>query len=116
MTLQLHADREGQVASEARRAAQARYLPIAEHGLIGDLHTVALVGTDGTIDWYPRSFRLHGLRFPAWAQLIDGTRDLVHRITTPGSARAPTMAFLITLGRRRGRDSREERLPRRRVG
>jgi GH15 family glucan-1,4-alpha-glucosidase len=27
-------------------------LPIAEHGLIGDLHTVALVGTDGTIDWY----------------------------------------------------------------
>jgi GH15 family glucan-1,4-alpha-glucosidase len=30
----------------------ARYLPIAEHGLIGDLHTVALVATDGTIDWY----------------------------------------------------------------
>ena len=29
-----------------------RYLPIAEHGVIGDLHTVALVGTDGTIDWY----------------------------------------------------------------
>jgi GH15 family glucan-1,4-alpha-glucosidase len=32
--------------------ARPRYLPIAEHGLIGDLHTVALVGTDGTIDWY----------------------------------------------------------------
>ena len=30
----------------------ADYLPIAEHGVIGDLHTVALVGTDGTIDWY----------------------------------------------------------------
>jgi GH15 family glucan-1,4-alpha-glucosidase len=28
------------------------YLPIAEHGVIGDLHTAALVGTDGTIDWY----------------------------------------------------------------
>ncbi len=28
------------------------YLPIAEHGIIGDLHTAALVGTDGTIDWY----------------------------------------------------------------
>ncbi|MFI9828721.1 glycoside hydrolase family 15 protein [Streptomyces sp. NPDC051913] len=30
----------------------APYLPIAEHGLIGDLRSVALVGTDGTIDWY----------------------------------------------------------------
>ena len=29
-----------------------RYLPIAEHGLIGDLRSAALVGTDGTIDWY----------------------------------------------------------------
>jgi GH15 family glucan-1,4-alpha-glucosidase len=28
------------------------YLPIADHGLIGDLHSAALVGTDGTIDWY----------------------------------------------------------------
>jgi GH15 family glucan-1,4-alpha-glucosidase len=28
------------------------YLPIAEHGLVGDLHTVALVGSNGTIDWY----------------------------------------------------------------
>jgi GH15 family glucan-1,4-alpha-glucosidase len=33
-------------------APQVHYLPIAEHGVIGDLHTVALVGTDGTIDWY----------------------------------------------------------------
>jgi GH15 family glucan-1,4-alpha-glucosidase len=38
--------------AEALGAQRARYLPIAEHGLIGDLHTVALVGTDGTIDWY----------------------------------------------------------------
>ena len=28
------------------------YLPIAEHGLVGDLHSVALVGTNGTIDWF----------------------------------------------------------------
>jgi GH15 family glucan-1,4-alpha-glucosidase len=28
-----------------------RYLPIEEHAVIGDLHTVALVGVDGTIDW-----------------------------------------------------------------
>jgi GH15 family glucan-1,4-alpha-glucosidase len=29
-----------------------RYLPVAEHGLIGNLRSVALVGTNGTIDWY----------------------------------------------------------------
>ncbi|RDG36375.1 glycoside hydrolase family 15 protein [Streptomyces corynorhini] len=28
------------------------YLPIAEHGLIGDLRTAALVGTDGRVDWF----------------------------------------------------------------
>src|ERR1051326_1725460 len=27
------------------------YLPIAEHGVIGDLRTIALVGTEGTIAW-----------------------------------------------------------------
>ncbi|MGW2376526.1 MULTISPECIES: glycoside hydrolase family 15 protein [Kitasatospora] len=30
----------------------SRYPPISEHGLIGDLRTAALVGTNGTIDWY----------------------------------------------------------------
>jgi GH15 family glucan-1,4-alpha-glucosidase len=32
--------------------ARSGYLHIADHGLIGDLHSVALVGTNGTIDWY----------------------------------------------------------------
>ena len=27
------------------------YLPIEDHGIIGDLHTAALIGTDGTVDW-----------------------------------------------------------------
>src|SRR3954452_10337968 len=53
MALDVRDDRGTQVASAgALGAPRARYLPIAEHGLIGDLHTVALVGTDGTIDWY----------------------------------------------------------------
>ncbi len=35
-----------------RTSALENYLPIAEHGIIGDLHSIALVGTDGRIDWY----------------------------------------------------------------
>ena len=33
-------------------SAEREYLPIADHGLVGDLHSVALVGTNGTIDWF----------------------------------------------------------------
>jgi GH15 family glucan-1,4-alpha-glucosidase len=29
----------------------SRYAPIGEYGVIGDLHTVALVGMDGSIDF-----------------------------------------------------------------
>jgi GH15 family glucan-1,4-alpha-glucosidase len=41
-----------ELGHERAPAAAPDYLPIAEHGIIGDLHTIALVGTDGTIDWY----------------------------------------------------------------
>jgi GH15 family glucan-1,4-alpha-glucosidase len=34
-----------------RREAGVGYLPIEDHGVIGNLYTAALVGTDGTIDW-----------------------------------------------------------------
>ena len=40
------------VSPTSESANLGGYLPIAEHGLIGNLHTVALVGTEGTIDWY----------------------------------------------------------------
>jgi hypothetical protein len=33
-------------------AGRSGYLPVWEHGLIGDLHCVALAGTNGTIDWH----------------------------------------------------------------
>src|ERR687891_1501262 len=40
------------ITEPAAAGARSGYLPIAEHGVIGDLRTVALVGSDGTIDWY----------------------------------------------------------------
>jgi GH15 family glucan-1,4-alpha-glucosidase len=33
-------------------ARPSAYLAVSDHGLIGDLHCVALVGTNGTIDWH----------------------------------------------------------------
>jgi GH15 family glucan-1,4-alpha-glucosidase len=52
------ADRRPRWSNRARRVRSGSagiafaYLPITEHSLIDDLHTVALVGPDGTIDWY----------------------------------------------------------------
>ncbi|WP_208897413.1 glycoside hydrolase family 15 protein [Streptomyces incarnatus] len=48
-----------------------RYPPIAEHGMIGDLQTAALVSSDGTLDWWCTP------RFDSpsvFASLLDGER------------------------------------------
>jgi GH15 family glucan-1,4-alpha-glucosidase len=58
--------------------ADHRYLPIAEHGVIGDLHTVALVGTDGTIDWYcPERFDAPSV----FASILDAEKGGHYRIS-----------------------------------
>jgi GH15 family glucan-1,4-alpha-glucosidase len=57
------------------------YPPIADHGLIGDLQTAALVTTDGTIDWYCCP------RFDApsvFAALLDRTKGGSFRIAPEG--------------------------------
>jgi GH15 family glucan-1,4-alpha-glucosidase len=43
-------------APGVRTSVEMAYLPIEDHGLIGNMHTAALVGNDGRIDWfcYPR--------------------------------------------------------------
>ena len=47
------------------------YLPIAEHGIIGDMRTAALVGSNGTIDWWcPGRFDAPSV----FASLLDSHR------------------------------------------
>jgi GH15 family glucan-1,4-alpha-glucosidase len=63
----------------------SEYLPIAEHGVIGDLHTVALVGTDGSIDWYCTP------RFDSpsvFASILDSERGGYFRIAPVGTEHA----------------------------
>jgi GH15 family glucan-1,4-alpha-glucosidase len=45
----------------------SKYPLIADHGLIGNLQTAALVSIDGTIDWFcaPRFDSPQHLRLPA---------------------------------------------------
>ncbi len=66
------------------------YLPIEEHGIVGDLRTVALVGTDGTIDWYcPARFDAPSL----FASLLDSRKGGYFSIHSRASAR-PKQLYL----------------------
>lgn len=76
-----------------------RFPPIADHGLIGDLQTAALVTTDGTIDWFccPR------FDSPSvFAALLDRRRGGYFRIAPDGTDYVtkqlyfPDSAVLIT--------------------
>jgi GH15 family glucan-1,4-alpha-glucosidase len=75
------------------------YLPIAEHGIIGDLHTAALVGTDGTIDWYCCP---HFDSPSVFAAILDRRRGGYYRIApasdgwTPKQLYFPDTNVLIT--------------------
>ena len=92
MALDVRTGLAAQVAPAGALGAQrARYLPIAEHGMIGDLHTVALVGTDGTIDWYccPR------FDSPSvFAALLDSDRGGLFRISPDGDGWSSKQLYL----------------------
>ena len=65
------------IPQPAAASSSTGYLPIEEHGVIGDLRTVALVGTDGTIDWYcPTRFDAPSV----FAALLDKDRGGAFRI------------------------------------
>src|SRR5919108_283306 len=67
--------------TERSAPSSTRYLPIEEHGVIGDLRSVALVGTDGTIDWYcPGRFDAPSV----FAALLDSEKGGYFRIRPTG--------------------------------
>ncbi len=58
-------------------ARNTAYIPIEDHGIIGDLRTVALVGSDGTIDWFcPARFDAPAL----FASILDCRKGGFFRI------------------------------------
>ena len=66
------------------------YLPIEEHGIVGDLRTVALVGTDGTVDWYcPSRFDAPSL----FGALLDASKGGYFSLWCRGSGR-PKQLYL----------------------
>ncbi len=68
----------------------ARYPPIENHGIIGDLHTVALVAIDGTIDWYC----LPHFDSPSlFASILDADKGGYFKISATWDARRKQMYF-----------------------
>ncbi|MDQ1034216.1 GH15 family glucan-1,4-alpha-glucosidase [Streptomyces sp. V3I8] len=67
-----------------------RYPPIADHGLVGDLQTAALVSSDGTVDW------LCAPRFDSpsvFASLLDHDRG-GHFAVSADTERPPVQLYL----------------------
>ena len=82
------------------------YLPIEEHGIVGDLRTVALIGTDGTVDWYcPSRFDAPSL----FGALLDKRKGGYFSLTARTSYAKPKQLYLpdtnILLTRFQGKDA-----------
>ena len=89
-----------------RAGSSGGYLPIEEHGIVGDLRTVALVGTDGTVDWYcPARFDAPSL----FGAILDSRRGGHFSLTARTSYARPKQRYLhdtnILLTRFQGKDA-----------
>ena len=82
------------------------YLPIEEHGIVGDLRTVALIGTDGTVDWYcPSRFDAPAL----FGALLDARKGGYFSLTSRTGYARPKQLYLpdtnILLTRFQGKEA-----------
>src|ERR1700748_3594612 len=82
------------------------YLPIEEHGIVGDLRTVALIGTDGRVDWdCPPRFDAPSL----FGALLDKDKGGYFSLTARTSYAKPKQLYLpdtnILLTRFQGKDA-----------
>jgi GH15 family glucan-1,4-alpha-glucosidase len=80
------------IAVPALRPAHdpGEYLPIADHGVIGDLRSAALVGVDGTIDWYcPERFDAPSV----FGAILDSRRGGSYRIAPVCEATTKQLYF-----------------------
>ena len=80
------------------RLVHGGYAPIEDHGVIGDLHSVALVSTDGSIDWCCLP---HFDSPSVFAAILDGKKGGYFRIApqSPGVAKQmylPDTNVLVT--------------------
>jgi GH15 family glucan-1,4-alpha-glucosidase len=66
-----------------RGHATSAYKSIQDYGIIGDLHSVALVGTDGSIDWYCYP---HFDSPSVFAAILDNTKGGHFQIRTTSEA------------------------------
>jgi GH15 family glucan-1,4-alpha-glucosidase len=90
----------------ARTGPPYGYLPIEEHGIVGDLRTVALIGTDGTVDWYcPARFDAPSL----FGALLDKDKAGYFSLKARTSYAKPKQLYLpdtnILLTRFQGKDA-----------
>jgi GH15 family glucan-1,4-alpha-glucosidase len=76
------------------------YLPIEDYGIIGDLHTVALVGKNGSIDWYCVPAFDSPSVFGALLDAEKGGYFQIEPLQTPGASRKqlylPETNILVT--------------------
>ena len=89
-----------------RAGSSGGYLPIEEHGIVGDLRTVALVGTDGTVDWFcPGRFDAPSL----FGAILDSRRGGYFSLTARTNYARPKQRYLhdtnILLTRFQGKEA-----------